>query len=216
MKYLFLVANTQTDNIEKEIQDEIRIYGDILIGSFLDAYHNLTLKSIMMLRWFQDHCHHAKFLLKVDDNVHVNLPLLLSKLHTNDRMGLLQNNILGHVKWSSYPIRNKNNSKWFVPKELYPDKHYPPYADGPSYIMSGASALKLLPVCKSIPVIHIEDVYITGLCRFRANIDIAEEYTFCQGIMAGDTRHLAGRCSTEHRIGNKKKRFQRMLEPIHS
>ena len=206
MKYIFLVGKTRNRFVAKRIEDEIELHKDILIGSFFDAYHNLTLKSLMMLQWFQDHCHLAKFLLKVDDNVHVNLPLLLRKVHTYDKTGLLENSIFGHVKSKSHPIRRYSNPKWRVPKNVYPDYKYPAYTDGPAYLMSGTTALKLLPACKSIPVIHIEDVYITGLCRLSAKVYIRKEYNFCQGIHFSNRHHLPQRCATEHRLGLKHKR----------
>lgn len=45
---------------------------------FQDSYHNLTLKTVMGLKWMSIFCPHAKFILKTDDDIYVNVPLLTS------------------------------------------------------------------------------------------------------------------------------------------
>ena len=46
--------------------------------AFQDSYHNLTLKTVMGLKWMSIFCPHAKFILKTDDDIYVNVPLLTS------------------------------------------------------------------------------------------------------------------------------------------
>ena len=55
---------------------ESSLHGDILQADFLDSYHNLTLKSVAMLRWFSTICTFSRgsstphrYLLKTDDDM---------------------------------------------------------------------------------------------------------------------------------------------------
>lgn len=64
VKLVFLVGQTQyayteeefTDEIQNRINQESESYGDILQEGFLDTYNNLTLKSIMLLKWVTNNC----------------------------------------------------------------------------------------------------------------------------------------------------------------
>lgn len=64
VKLVFLVGQTQyaftedeyTDEVQNRINQESESYGDILQEGFLDTYNNLTLKSIMLLKWVTNNC----------------------------------------------------------------------------------------------------------------------------------------------------------------
>ena len=47
------------------IEEEHKLYGDIVQGSFIENYKNLTLKGIMGLKWVSQHCQEAAFAIKV-------------------------------------------------------------------------------------------------------------------------------------------------------
>ncbi len=53
---------------------------DVLQEDFVDSYHNLTIKTMMGLKWAAVFCPQAKFLLKTDDDIFVNLPLLTDEI----------------------------------------------------------------------------------------------------------------------------------------
>ena len=43
---------------------------------FQDIYYNLTLKTVMGLKWCSIYCNQAKYVMKTDDDIFVNIPLL--------------------------------------------------------------------------------------------------------------------------------------------
>ena len=43
---------------------------------FQDIYYNLTLKTVMGLKWSSIYCSQAKYVMKTDDDIFVNVPLL--------------------------------------------------------------------------------------------------------------------------------------------
>ncbi|NXX47410.1 B3GT4 galactosyltransferase, partial [Tricholaema leucomelas] len=67
---------------QASLLSEWETHGDLLQGDFRDSYSNLTLKTLLLLRWAAAHCPSAAFLLKADDDVFVNLPSLTSYLST--------------------------------------------------------------------------------------------------------------------------------------
>lgn len=52
----FLADEEYEDQIQNQINAEAESYGDILQEGFLDTYNNLTLKSIMLLKWVTNNC----------------------------------------------------------------------------------------------------------------------------------------------------------------
>lgn len=56
VKVVFLVGQTTSNETQAQIGLESEQYGDVIQESFLDSYNNLTLKTIMMLKWVTVNC----------------------------------------------------------------------------------------------------------------------------------------------------------------
>lgn len=74
----FVLGATNYQSVEDMLDIESNMYNDIIRGRFMDSYNNLTLKSIKMLEWMDTYCSHAKYVLKTDDDMFINIPRLLS------------------------------------------------------------------------------------------------------------------------------------------
>ncbi|NXR67146.1 B3G5B glucosaminyltransferase, partial [Rhadina sibilatrix] len=97
---------------QRELLAESRQHGDILQGDFGDTYANLTLKTLLLLRWARACCGGAPFLLKADDDVFVNVPAVATYLAAwpaaPPRL------YLGRVHWGVAPNRDPR-SRHHVP-----------------------------------------------------------------------------------------------------
>lgn len=51
---------SNNSNLQLKIEEEVAKYGDIIQENFIDSYNNLTLKSIMMLKWVTHHCNDSR------------------------------------------------------------------------------------------------------------------------------------------------------------
>jgi hypothetical protein len=71
------------------LTNESQNYGDILQESFLDSYANLTLKSVMLLKWFTRECDKVPYVLKTDDDMYINLKQLFQLTVANKKPNLL-------------------------------------------------------------------------------------------------------------------------------
>ncbi|NWI62714.1 B3GT4 galactosyltransferase, partial [Todus mexicanus] len=85
------------------LEAEGRLRGDLIVGSFADTYGNLTLKTLLLLRWAAARCPRAPFVLKADDDVYVNLPALASHLASFRNLPALY---LGRIHWRVKPERD--------------------------------------------------------------------------------------------------------------
>ncbi|KAH0949039.1 hypothetical protein HN011_011220 [Eciton burchellii] len=165
VKIAFLLGQSDNDTLNNIIVEESSQYNDIIQERFLDTYNNLTLKSVMMLKWMTSHCDQIKYLMKTDDDMFINIPLLLQTLRSRRQSETL----LGSLICNAKPISDPKN-KWYTPKYMYSEKTYPNYLSGTGYVMSMSVASKLYQAALVTPLLHLEDVYITGLCAKRARV----------------------------------------------
>ncbi|XP_043506030.1 beta-1,3-galactosyltransferase 1-like isoform X1 [Polistes fuscatus] len=167
VKVAFLLGQSDNETLNNLVLEESLQFNDILQEKFSDTYNNLTLKSIMMLKWVTSNCEEAKFIMKTDDDMFVNIVLLMKTLQARTQS---KDILLGSLICSARPISNPTN-KWYMPKYMYPEKVYPNYLSGTGYVMSIDAAFKLYQAALSTPLLHLEDVYITGLCAKHAKIN---------------------------------------------
>lgn len=149
--------------------EESQRYGDIIQEGFLDSYANLTIKSVMLLKWFTQACDKdgkgPQYVLKTDDDMYINLVKLWDVVRANKRPKLL----LGSLICNAVPIKDPYN-KWYVPKYMFAERHYPPYLSGTGYLMSRSTLAALWKASLESPLFHLEDIYITGILSRLAGI----------------------------------------------
>ncbi|VDI50961.1 beta-1,3-galactosyltransferase 1 [Mytilus galloprovincialis] len=135
IEYVFVLGQTPKPEIQQNINDESEKYMDIVQGNFVDSYRNLTYKRVFSLFWVNNFCSNAKFVVKVDDDVFINIPLLIQHLRQKTKENLLTNVLECYMLTDTEPMRH-NNSKWRTSLSEYRYPTFPPYCDGFSSIMS--------------------------------------------------------------------------------
>lgn len=161
LRVLFLIGlprrGAQTE--EGSIRRESHEFGDLLQADFLDSYSNLSLKSLAMLQWTASNCQRIRFLVKADDDVLLNTPLLLRDLQQTRHRRFVMGNLVAGAR----PVRDPA-SKWYTPTSLYSGSFYPKYVSGAAYVISGDLVRELhAAAAASVEVFWIEDVFVTGL-----------------------------------------------------
>jgi len=161
VKILFLLGNTATPDeaLEEDIETENENYNDILREDFLDSYQNLTLKTLGGVKWGAIFCSQAQFVLKTDDDMYVNVPLLTSYLATE--YSGVDKVITGCVK----------NGPGGAPQPLSPHGDglpfktvHPLFTAGAGYVLSGDLMEPLYRASLDIRLIRVEDAFLTGYC----------------------------------------------------
>lgn len=66
---LGLPAQKNDSIVQDKIEEEVEKYGDVIQEYFADSYNNLTLKSIMMLKWINNKCNESGEYKSVDTNI---------------------------------------------------------------------------------------------------------------------------------------------------
>lgn len=127
-KLVFLFGESDDVIFEEIIKHEYEKYKDIVQGNFQDTYKNLTYKHVMGLQWATQYCSNVKFVVKIDDDIFVNieeLKVLLDNYSSKADRDL----IACRVNHALNVIRNKY-SKWFISKDEYEQDKYPQFCSG--------------------------------------------------------------------------------------
>ncbi|XP_050708526.1 beta-1,3-galactosyltransferase 1-like isoform X1 [Eriocheir sinensis] len=201
-KLVFLLANPHNDALQTQVVEESRTYGDILQEDFTDSYMNLTLKSVMGLKWTATHCQQAQYLLKTDDDIFVNVPTLLTYLQE-----------AGKTRWITGCIKQKKAFRPVnaVPGMPLPPAH-PPFVAGAGYVVSGDLIRELYEASLSTRPIPVEDVYVTAHLAKKVNAHPpTHDARFTCGERVTDDCDLA-QAFTGHHIGPE--RMYRVWEKL--
>ncbi|XP_060655960.1 acetylgalactosaminyl-O-glycosyl-glycoprotein beta-1,3-N-acetylglucosaminyltransferase-like [Drosophila nasuta] len=157
----FVLGRGTNETVNQALTDENYMFGDLIRGNFIDSYNNLTLKTISSLEWADQHCNHAQYILKTDDDMFINVPKLLNfvkqlEKHKNKRL------IFGRLAKKWKPIRNKK-SKYYVSTDQFPAAVFPSFTTGPAYVMTGDIVHDLYVRSLKTVYLKLEDVFTTGI-----------------------------------------------------
>ncbi|KAL1117206.1 hypothetical protein AAG570_004533 [Ranatra chinensis] len=154
---------------------ESRRHGDIVQGTFLDSYRNLTYKHVMGLKWATYLCPNARYILKTDDDVFVNTKYLFELLQSDwvapggsYRRGLLLCNVMPTAM-----VKRTYRSKWRVSPKEYPGRWYPQYCVGWVVLYSLDVAFTLYKLAQTSSYFWIDDVHITGTLVSKTDIQLS-------------------------------------------
>lgn len=163
LRRLFLVGTAshplEAPKVNRLLAIEARVHRDILQWDFHDTFFNLTLKQVLFLQWQETRCPNASFLLNGDDDVFAHTDNMISYLmgHNPDH-----HLFVGHLIYNVGPIRNPW-SKYYVPKIVMQEEHYPPYCGGGGFLLSRFTATALRKASHTLDLFPIDDVFL-GMC----------------------------------------------------
>ncbi|XP_073825301.1 uncharacterized protein [Musca autumnalis] len=155
----FILGRTTNATVSEALTQENMIYGDLIRGHFIDSYNNLTLKTLSSLEWVDNHCPKAKYILKTDDDMFINVPKLLQFLdaHAKDKRV-----IYGRLAKKWKPIRNKK-SKYYISTGQFNAAVFPPFTTGPAYVLTSDIVHELYVRSLHQVYLKLEDVFTTGI-----------------------------------------------------
>ncbi|KAL3335573.1 hypothetical protein AABB24_031682 [Solanum stoloniferum] len=129
----FFVALHARKDINVELKKEAEFFGDIVIVPFMDNYDLVVLKTVAICE-YGVHVAFAKNIMKCDDDTFVRVDAVIKEINKIPENRSLY---VGNINYYHKPLRN---GKWAVTYEEWPEEDYPPYANGPGYIISSAIA----------------------------------------------------------------------------
>lgn len=169
------------------IDKELKLYNDVVQFSFQNSYLNLTLLSIMALKYCYKYFKTIEFYIKTDDDMFINYKLLFNLLKT---INPNNNTVYGHVD-GKFKVNRNNKTKGYIPYFEYPYEYIPKYVYG-GLIIATKNSLKLIynQTLYRQNYIWKEDVNLGMLCslsgnniiQFPRNIDLKLRSNICMII----------------------------------
>ncbi|KAK7281842.1 hypothetical protein RIF29_10155 [Crotalaria pallida] len=125
----FFVALNPRKEVNSELKKEAEFFGDIVIVPYMDNYDLVVLKTVAICE-YGVHSVSAKYIMKGDDDTFVRVDAVIDEARkVPDDMSFY----IGNINYYHKPLRS---GKWAVTYEEWPEEDYPPYANGPGYIMT--------------------------------------------------------------------------------
>ena len=119
----------------------------------------------MGFKWVSSYCQNAKYTLKIDDDVVVNVPFLIDHLKDLVKKNKYKNNtLIGNCFKQAKVIRNPK-SKFYMAKNEFESDYYHEYCLGLAYLVSSALVLNLYKKYFLTSLLKFEDVYVGLLAK---------------------------------------------------
>ncbi|CAJ0602705.1 unnamed protein product [Cylicocyclus nassatus] len=161
----FIISSTSKNDLHN-LQKEQEEYDDLIVTDLHEGFRNLHLKVYASMVFLQQYCPSAHFLMKVDDDVALNLDRVVDSWKRDSES---IRSIFCRVWIKMPPIRNIN-SKYYVPENAWPNEYFPPYCSGPMYIMGKEAIQLILDYAPLFTPVTVDDVFYTGIIAEKAKI----------------------------------------------
>ncbi|RDX89451.1 Hydroxyproline O-galactosyltransferase GALT2, partial [Mucuna pruriens] len=175
----FFVALNPRKEVNAVLRKEAAYFGDIVILPFMDRYDLVVLKTMAICEFGIQNVT-AAYVMKCDDDTFIRVDTVLKEIEAVSRKKSLY---MGNLNLLHRPLRN---GKWAVTYEEWPEEVYPPYANGPAYIISRDIVTFIISQHKErrLRLFKMEDVSL-GMWVERFNNTVAavqysHSWKFCQ------------------------------------
>ncbi|KAF2902559.1 hypothetical protein ILUMI_03627 [Ignelater luminosus] len=149
----FIVGSSTNAVYNRKLKREEYMYQDIIRGKFLDSYRDSTAKAISMLKWINTYCFKATFVLKVNDNIFINIPRLLTFISTRNPE---QRAIYGRL---AIKFRRQRYERILE----YKPTVFPDFVIGPTYLFPTGISKDLYFAAINHAYVKSDDVFLTGI-----------------------------------------------------
>ena len=161
LHFVFLVGESMLENIQKSLMNESLVYGDVVQGSFLDSYRNMTYKHVMGLKWVSQYCPDVQYVLKTDDDIFVDTFQLTQ--YVKEKFGTFGvSNLIYCYIYSNALVKRSHRSKWYIAVRDYKAAYFPDYCGGWAILYSKDVVLKLIDESTKHRYFWIDDVHVSG------------------------------------------------------
>ncbi|XP_068637798.1 hydroxyproline O-galactosyltransferase GALT6-like [Aristolochia californica] len=174
----FFVALNGRKEVNVELKKEAEFFGDIVIVPFMDSYDLVVLKTVAICEYGVRRMA-AKYIMKCDDDTFVRVDSVLEEANKvpNDK-----SLYIGNINYYHKPLRF---GKWAVTYEEWPEEDYPPYANGPGYVVSSDIAQFIVSEFEkdTLRLFKMEDVSMgMWVEQFNASkpVQYVHDLKFCQ------------------------------------
>lgn len=178
-KAVFFLGQPFNKDLQSLVVEESSEFGDIVQGTVYDSYLNITHKAVLVLRWVTEHCKEAPFILKLDDDVFVNIFSLYHQFLPS--LGTAYKSIWCEVK----PPFSQKIHRWSGQRYQIADHefkgytYYPiPFCRGYFVLISQDSVNEIYEAAKEAPFFWIDDIYVYGILVQKTGVKLTQTINY--------------------------------------
>ncbi|XP_047092840.1 hydroxyproline O-galactosyltransferase GALT6-like [Lolium rigidum] len=175
----FFVALNGKEEVNEELKKEAEFFGDIVLVPFMDSYDLVVLKTIAIAE-YGVRVVPAKYIMKCDDDTFVRIDSVLDQVKKVTSEASMY---VGNINYYHKPLRS---GKWAVTYEEWEEEAYPPYANGPGYVISSDIAQYIVSEFdnQTLRLFKMEDVsmgmWVEKFNRTRRRVVYSHDFRFYQ------------------------------------
>lgn len=158
VKLGFLFGRIEDPQQQQLLEEEDRNHTDILQGNFQDSYRNVTLRDLMGLRWAWRYCSQAKYVMRADDDISLDIYALVDALE--ERFGDAPDFVGCFQMMIGTPVFR--TGRYAVCRKDHPSDIYDPYCQGWMYMLTPRMAYNLDVAALKVKPYWMNDAYLTG------------------------------------------------------
>ena len=100
--FAFVLGQTDDNVTQSKIEEEAKIYGDIIQIGMKDFYRNLSMKVAALFNWLYTNCEKVDFVVRVDDDVYINVRNLVQFVQNHQQTN---QSMFGSAAGNLWPAR---------------------------------------------------------------------------------------------------------------
>ncbi|CAD5229781.1 unnamed protein product [Bursaphelenchus xylophilus] len=154
---IFSIGRTRNTTLQNEVENESKIFKDLLQTHSLDDYRLLPSKAHSWIRFLSQNCtNKIKFVLKIDDDVNVNFNLFKEFLETREtRKQQVLCSPFKHI------ADRRKKSTWYLSEKEFRHRNLGYFCAGLAYIISADLLPNMLRNSAYRRVVWLDDWYVT-------------------------------------------------------
>lgn len=156
---VFFIGLSQDINVQRKVVDEAERHGDVVMLPYVDTYRNLTYKYVYGLKWTMDNCANAGYVVKMDDDMVINLTKLLAYLKNRKRT---EKPALHCFVWVNMMVDRNTHSPWYLSRKVYRRNVFPRYCSGSTILFDSTIMEGLYNASFLVPFMSVDDAFVTG------------------------------------------------------
>uniref|UniRef100_A0A0R3S040 Hexosyltransferase n=1 Tax=Elaeophora elaphi TaxID=1147741 RepID=A0A0R3S040_9BILA len=163
IKTIFVIGRESFSEKNEQLQKEIKLHNDILIGDYIDSYRNNTLKFLSAVQFSFSYCRqqytvpHALF---VDDDYLVLVQNLIAEVKKYDP----HDHLYMGWRFDTRPFRTRFHKHW-VSIATYPFNRYPPYISAGAVLLSSQTIREMYYAIQYTRLYSYDDIYAGILAK---------------------------------------------------
>ncbi|KAH9365514.1 hypothetical protein HPB48_016292 [Haemaphysalis longicornis] len=156
---VFFIGLSRDIKIQQKVADEAERHGDVVMLPYVDTYRNLTYKYVYGMKWTMDNCGSASYVVKMDDDMVINLTKLLAYLKSRK---LAEKPAFHCFVWVNMMVDRNTKSPWYLSRNVYRRNFFPRYCSGSTVLFESTILEALYNASFLVPFMSVDDAFVTG------------------------------------------------------